>query len=128
MVHNSWWIRIRRFSAALDLPGLVLLASGVALLLIPLALSHTTTKSQEQKSHLLLPTVTTELKQRVGLFSLGLLLLVAFLVWDLRHASSPVIARPFIRNKTVLIAAAVGFFDFVSYVNPCAADPLIARS
>jgi hypothetical protein len=61
------------------------------------------------------------------LFSLGLLLLVAFLFWDLGHASSPVIARPFVRNKTVLIAAAIGFFDFVGYVESYAKDPLIAR-
>jgi hypothetical protein len=48
-----------------------------------------------------------------ALFALGACLIGMFLWWDLRHASSPVIARPFINNKTVIIAAGIGFFDFV---------------
>jgi hypothetical protein len=96
----SWWVRVRRLASALDLPGLVLLAAGVAMLLVPLSLSHTA-------AHV----------GHAALLAGGAGLLGAFVWWDLRHAASPVIARPFINNRTVLLAAGIGFFDFVSAAN-----------
>jgi hypothetical protein len=112
---SSWWIRGRRFAAALDLPGLILLAAGVALLLIPLTLSHASLPPPSDEITSALVAVPGLSAKRVSLFISGLASISAFLWWDLQHASSPVIARPFINNKTVMIAAGVGFFDFVSH-------------
>jgi hypothetical protein len=70
------------------------------MLLVPLSLSHTA-------AHV----------GHAALLAGGAGLLGAFVWWDLRHAASPVIARPFINNRTVLLAAGIGFFDFVSAAN-----------
>lgn len=43
----------------------------------------------------------------------GLVLLIAFAAWDLRFASRPVIAPRFMRNRGVVGACLIGFFDFV---------------
>lgn len=45
---------------------------------------------------------------------MGVVFLVVFAVWDLRYASMPVIAPRFVKNRSVVCAAFIGFFDFVS--------------
>ena len=50
----------------------------------------------------------------IGMFVLGWVLLPVFALWDLRYAKRPVIARRFLKNRTVVCAAWIGFFDFVS--------------
>jgi MFS family permease len=45
----------------------------------------------------------------------GIVLLAVFAIWDLRYASRPVIAPRFIKNRSVVCAAFIGFFDFMSY-------------
>lgn len=47
------------------------------------------------------------------MLAIGVTLLAFFAVWDLRHASRPVIAPRFIRNRSIVIASLIGFFDFV---------------
>ena len=44
---------------------------------------------------------------------LAVSLLALFLVYDLARAASPVIARRFLANRSVLCTCAIGFFDFV---------------
>ena len=44
---------------------------------------------------------------------IGCVLLCLFAVWDLRFASRPVIAPRFLRNRSVVFASLIGFFDFV---------------
>lgn len=44
---------------------------------------------------------------------IGGVLMALFALWDLRYASRPVIAPRFLRNKSVVIASLIGFFDFV---------------
>lgn len=51
----------------------------------------------------------------------GVILLFVFAAWDFGYASRPVIPPRFIKNKTIVIAASVGFIDFVS---PCACSIL----
>jgi hypothetical protein len=110
----TMWVRIRRLAAALDLVGLVLLAAGVALLLIPLTLSTASPPPRPEDSSFSSPrTLSGRAAGHAGAFVAGLALIGAFLWWDLRHASSPVIARPFVESRSVLVAAAIGFFDFV---------------
>jgi len=38
-----------------------------------------------------------------------------FAIWDLYYASRPVIAPRFVRNRSVVCASLIGFFDFVSF-------------
>jgi len=46
----------------------------------------------------------------------GVVLLVVFAIWDLHFASRPVIAPRFVRNRSVVCASLIGFFDFVSFL------------
>ena len=67
----------------------------------------------------------------IGMFVLGWVLLPVFALWDLRYAKRPVIARRFLKNRTVVCAAWIGFFDFVSSPGAgpaCDAGLTIARS
>lgn len=58
--------------------------------------------------------MTPGLASIIATLSLGLVLLLLFGVWDLRYAPRPVIAPRFVRNRSVVFASCVGFFDFVS--------------
>lgn len=49
----------------------------------------------------------------IAMLVIGVTLLALFAVWDLRYASRPVIAPRFIRNRSIVIASLIGFFDFV---------------
>lgn len=44
---------------------------------------------------------------------LGVVFLFVFVYWDLRVATRPVIAARFLRNRSVVFASIIGFFDFV---------------
>lgn len=46
---------------------------------------------------------------------IGVVLLVVFAIWELHFASRPVIAPRFVRNRSVVCASLIGFFDFVSF-------------
>lgn len=94
--------RAWRFSEQLDLIGLTLLGAGVALILLPLTLSSTARHQWENGSI-------------IAMLVVGLVSLALFAVWDLRFARRPVIARRFLGNVSVLGAAWIGFFDFVSF-------------
>ncbi|KAI0666920.1 drug:h+ antiporter [Trametes maxima] len=90
------------FAEQLDLVGLILLGSAIALILLPMTLA------QRAKSHWSDPSMLATLV-------LGWVLLPVFAVWDTRYAKRPVIARRFLSNRTVVCAAWIGFFDFLSY-------------
>lgn len=53
------------------------------------------------------------LASMIAMLVVGCVLFFVFAVWDLRFASRPVIAWRFLRNRSVLFAAWIGFFDFV---------------
>ncbi|KAI9069135.1 MFS general substrate transporter, partial [Trametes sanguinea] len=90
------------FAEQLDLVGLVLLGSAVALILLPMTLAQKSTRPWSSPS-------------MIGSLVLGWTLLPVFAVWDIRYAKRPVIARRFLFNRTVVCAAWIGFFDFLSY-------------
>ena len=50
----------------------------------------------------------------IAMLVLGIILLFVFAVWDFGYATRPVIPPRFIKNRTIVIAASVGFIDFVS--------------
>ncbi|TDL21860.1 MFS general substrate transporter [Rickenella mellea] len=94
--------RYNTASSTLDLTGLVLLGGAVALILLPLTLSQTVRRGWKDPR---LPI----------LLVLGIILLVLFALWDLRYASRPVVAPRFVRNRSIVFACCVGFFDFMSF-------------
>jgi len=50
----------------------------------------------------------------IAMIVIGCLLIPVYCVWDLKFAKFPVIAHRFLHNRTVVLAALIGCFDFVS--------------
>ncbi|KAI0763855.1 drug:h+ antiporter [Trametes elegans] len=97
VLHRAWL-----FAEQLDLVGLILLGGAIALILLPMTLA------QKAQNHWSSPSMVVTLV-------LGWMLLPIFAVWDIKFAKRPVIARRFLFNRTVVCAAWIGFFDFLSY-------------
>jgi MFS family permease len=100
--HESMMARFLRSAEQLDLVGLVLLGFAVSLTLLPLTISQTVNGQWKNGSI-------------VAMLAMGVVLLAMFAVWDLRYATMPVIAPRFIRNRSVVCSALIGFFDFMSF-------------
>lgn len=49
----------------------------------------------------------------IAMLVVGCVLLPAITVWEIKFAKHPVLASRLLKNRTVLIAAWIGFFDFV---------------
>ncbi|KAG2072951.1 MFS general substrate transporter [Suillus decipiens] len=99
---ESTLARFLQFAEQLDLVGLVLLGFAVSLTLLPLTISQTVQGHWKNGSI-------------IAMLVVGVVLLGVFAVWDLRYASRPVIATRFVRNRSVVCAALIGFFDFMSF-------------
>ena len=51
----------------------------------------------------------------IAMLVVGCILLPVIAIWEIFFAKRPVIARRFLTNRTVIIAAWIGFFDFFSF-------------
>lgn len=100
--HESTLARFLRSAEQLDLVGLILLGFAVSLTLLPLTISQTVNGQWKNGSI-------------IAMLAMGVVLLAVFAVWDLRYATMPVIAPRFVRNRSVVCAACIGFFDFMSF-------------
>lgn len=58
----------------------------------------------------------------IAMIVIGCALIPFYILWDFKFASYPVIARRFLLNRSVIIACAVGAFDFVSRVGRLTLD------
>lgn len=92
--------RFQRIAEQLDLVGLILLGAAISLILLPLTMS-----------------VSGSLRSGpiIVMLIVGVVLLGVFAYWDIRVAKIPVFAPRFMRNTSVIIAALIGFFDFMSF-------------
>ncbi|KIN99039.1 hypothetical protein M404DRAFT_16569 [Pisolithus tinctorius Marx 270] len=92
--------RFQRIAEQLDLVGLILLGAAISLILLPLTMS-----------------VSGSLRSGpiIAMLIVGVVLLGVFAYWDIRVAKIPVFAPRFMRNTSVIIAALIGFFDFMSF-------------
>lgn len=88
--------------ADLDLFGLLLFASGWSLMLIPLTLVNNASNTWNS------PKITS-------MITIGCALLVAFVCYEAKIARLPIIPFRFFKNRTVVCACVIGFFDFVSF-------------
>ncbi|TFK64320.1 hypothetical protein BDN72DRAFT_963291 [Pluteus cervinus] len=83
----------------LDILGLLLLASSVSLILLPLTLA------QNARDHWKNPSM-------IAMLVVGIILIPAFGIWDSKFAKYPVIPKRFLVNRGVVIAAGIGMVDF----------------
>ncbi|KAF8598531.1 drug:h+ antiporter [Ceratobasidium sp. AG-I] len=88
--------------AEVDLFGLFILAGGVACVLLPLTLAAKAKGGWSNPS-------------MIAMLTLGPILLIAFGLYEWKFASHPVVPMKFLRNKAIVGAALIGFFDFVSF-------------
>ncbi|KAI0828474.1 drug:h+ antiporter [Trametes gibbosa] len=86
----------------LDIVGLLLLGTAVALILLPLTLA----KNAKDKWHN---------PSMIAMIVIGCILLPVFILWDVYCAKRPVVARRFLTNRSVVLASWIGFFDFFSF-------------
>ncbi|KAJ3494015.1 hypothetical protein NLJ89_g10896 [Agrocybe chaxingu] len=76
----------------LDVVGLVLLGTAVALILLPLTLSRSARSGWKNPSI-------------IAMLVVGIVLLPVYLFWDIKFAKHPVVPRRFLLNRSVVIAA-----------------------
>ena len=98
--HTSLGGRAWAFAQQLDIIGLLLIGTSVALILLPLTLSQTARGGWDNAS-------------MIAMLVVGVVLLFVFTLWDGRYAARPVVPPRFLRNRAFLGAAWIGFFDFV---------------
>ncbi|KAI0742084.1 drug:h+ antiporter [Daedaleopsis nitida] len=90
------------FSQQLDLVGLLLIGTSVALILLPLTLAKSAKGGWNNPS-------------MIAMLVIGCLLIFGVVFWEFKFAKRPVLARRLLMNRTVVIAAWIGFFDFFSF-------------
>ncbi|KAJ6597052.1 drug:h+ antiporter [Mycena vulgaris] len=86
----------------LDVVGLLLIGASISLTLLPLSLAQHTTSRVNGAGML-------------AMFSLGIILIPVFALWDFRWAKYPVIPFRFVINRSVVGASLIGAFDFMAF-------------
>ncbi|KAG6890842.1 hypothetical protein C0992_012481 [Termitomyces sp. T32_za158] len=86
----------------LDVPGLVLIGTCVALILLPLTLSSSAKGGWNNPSMIAMIVIGCVLIPFVGLY-------------EFKFAKYPVIPRRFVLNRSIVIASIVGALDFISF-------------
>ncbi|KAL1938676.1 hypothetical protein VTO73DRAFT_11279 [Trametes versicolor] len=94
--------RIWLYAEQLDIVGLAILGTAVALILLPLTLA------QGAKGQWHNPSM-------IAMIVVGCVLLPVFAIWDVYFAKRPVIAHRFLTNRSIVFASWIGFFDFFSF-------------
>lgn len=51
----------------------------------------------------------------IAMLTLGPIFLIIFTFYEAKFATFPIIPARFLKNKTVLAAGLIGFFDFISF-------------
>ncbi|KAG7449141.1 drug:h+ antiporter [Guyanagaster necrorhizus] len=86
----------------LDVVGLVLIGTSVALILLPLTLAPSASGGWNNPS-------------MIAMLVIGCVLFPAVGPWEFKFAKYPVIPLRFITNFTVVGASLIGFFDYISF-------------
>lgn len=101
---DTWWEKAYQLLwIQLDLPGAVLLVAGLSLILIPLSLTGSNNSNAWTKGSF------------IAMLVLGVVFLIAFLVWDAWFAKKPFVPYRMINNRTVAAACLLGALDFFHY-------------
>lgn len=86
----------------LDLVGLILVALSLALILLPLTLAAAAKNGWRNAS-------------MIAMIVVGVILFPIFLFYESRVPRNPIVPFAFLKNKSILGACLIGFFDFVSF-------------
>ncbi|KAF9049078.1 ferrichrome-type siderophore transporter [Panaeolus papilionaceus] len=95
------FVRMKDEATKLNIFGLLLLGTSVALILLPMTLAENAEGGWDNPS-------------MIAMIVIGFVIFPAFVFWESR-AKFPVVPVHFFKNRSFLIAASVGFFDFISF-------------
>ncbi|KAF4609696.1 hypothetical protein D9613_012060 [Agrocybe pediades] len=95
--------KVQDFLSRLDAFGLLLLGTAVALILLPLTLARTTAKGGWNNPSM------------IAMIVIGCVLVPVYAIWDTKFAKHPIIPMRFVKNRSILFAALIGGFDFISF-------------
>ncbi|KAG9097147.1 hypothetical protein FS749_006973 [Ceratobasidium sp. UAMH 11750] len=101
-VSRTGFQKVAGVFAEIDIFGLLILAGGVACVLLPLTLAAKAKGGWHNPS-------------MIAMLTVGPTLLILFGIYEWKFASHPIVPMKFLRNKAVVGAALIGFFDFVSF-------------
>lgn len=120
---ESYSRRILNAAEKLDVLGLLLIGTSVALILLPLTLSQSAKGGW--RNGMLHPQLFTStipvaellfVASMIAMIVVGGVLIPVYALWDLKFAKYPVIARRFVFNRSVVIASVIGAADFVCHL------------
>ncbi|KAI1784448.1 drug:h+ antiporter [Ganoderma leucocontextum] len=93
--------RVWAVAQQLDVIGLLLIGASISLILLPLTLAPRAKNQWHNPS-------------MIAMIVVGCVLMPAVAGWEIYVAKRPVIARRFLTNRTVILAALLSFFEFFS--------------
>ncbi|TEB20096.1 ferrichrome-type siderophore transporter [Coprinellus micaceus] len=94
--------RLASTAQKLDVVGLALLGTSVALILLPMTLARSAEGGWRNPSMIAMEVV-------------GIVLLPVYFLYSAYLAKVPVVPKRFLRNRSVVLACLVGAFDFISF-------------
>lgn len=98
----TWKKVLRLLWTEIDLPGLLLLVAGMALILIPISLTGSLNPGRWKEASF------------IAMIVLGAVVLIGFVVWDVKFAKKPLFPAS-MANRTVIAACLIQVFDFMEY-------------
>ncbi|KAG6334320.1 hypothetical protein ID866_4765 [Astraeus odoratus] len=111
--------RFLSMAEQLDLVGLILLGAAVSFTVLPFTRNESTSGRWGGGRCCDISLVwlcdLVFLGLRIMMFFIGVIFWGIFAYWESRIAKRPVVAPRFVRNRGVMFAAFIGFFDFMSY-------------
>ncbi|KAF9046927.1 drug:h+ antiporter [Hymenopellis radicata] len=99
---QSIFAKIRNLVSKLDLFGLILIGTSVALILLPLTLAKSASNGWHNPS-------------MIAMLVVGCVLLLFIAPWEAKVAKYPVLPGRFLKNRSIVGASLIGFFDFISF-------------
>ena len=123
VAHTPVINRLYVVTTEIDLIGLLLFTAGWTCLLLPLTLAKymvaTCTLGSDIQADARLTLSTGSLPwsnyKIIVMLTLGPIILIGLAVYEGMFAHFPFIPSRFLKNRTVLAAALIGFFDFISF-------------
>ncbi|GAA6042902.1 hypothetical protein JCM8097_002761 [Rhodosporidiobolus ruineniae] len=105
---RPWGQRLLSYAVEIDAMGLLLFGAGWACILLPITLTNKNATVQTNS-------LTWQSGKIIALLTVGAVLLVCLVGWEMFMAKKPLFPGRFFKSWTVLGAALIGFFDFVSF-------------
>jgi hypothetical protein len=106
-----------RFFNEMDIIGLLLVATSLALILLPLSLANLAKGGWSNPS-------------MIAMEVIGACLFPVFCFYEAKFAKYPIVPYRFLKNLTILASCIIGFTDFVSFYlqvsSPCQLPPIKA--